>query len=139
MTDRLRAEAERVADLAQPPEVREPWLAYNAALVEVLNQLVLGQEEIKRILAAQNSASATMIAVGLREYAAGDELHRAAAEAGVQAEIVALRQQLVGLAAQRAQDMEQLRKELDGRHAELLAALARVSGRQARRAKEVSG
>jgi hypothetical protein len=138
MTDRLRAEAERVAAAAEPATVREPWLAWNAVLIEILNGIALNQEEIKALLQKQTFTTTAAIATGLREYAAGDELHRAAYEAGVQAEIAALRQQLVVLATQRAEDMAQLRQELDGRHVELLAALSRVSGRQARRAKEAA-
>jgi hypothetical protein len=136
MTDRLRAEAERVARNAQPPEVRGPWLEWNATLIEILNRITLNEDEIKALLQRQNFINTAAIASGLKEYAAGDEVHRAASEASIQAEIAALRQQIVGLATQRADDMTQLRQELDRRHAELLAALSRVNERQARQARQ---
>lgn len=133
MTDRLSDAARRVAELAQPPEIREPWLAYNQTLVEILNLLRLDLTEIKSLLHGQAAANQTAIAMGLKEFAAADELARGATEA-------ALRQEISALALRRAEDTAKLRGELDQRHAELLAALARVSGRQARRnAKEVEG
>jgi hypothetical protein len=133
MTDRLAAEARRVAEQAQPPEVREPWLAWNETLIELLNQDRVMAEELKKLLTSQAFTNTAAIVSGLKEYAAGDEIHRAAYEARVEAEIGALRLQITGLAAQRAEDMTQLRQELDTRHAELLAALARVSERSTRR------
>jgi hypothetical protein len=125
MTDRLRVAAERVAERV-PSEIRGPWLEWNAILIELVNQINLRDEETRSLLHRQSFANTAAIASGLREYAAGDEMARAAVEATIRAEIAAL-------ARLRAEDVERLRQELGQRHAELLAAIARISARQARR------
>jgi len=132
MTDRLQREAELVAAQAQPPEVREPWLAYNAELADLLNELRLSLEEIKRGAALQNSAVAVAIASGLEGYAAGDELHRAAAEAASLARDVRLQGQINTFVAQRAADHEKLHTHIDEVKETMLIELAKIAARQAR-------
>lgn len=135
MTDRLRTEAERVAALAQPAAVREPWLTYNEALIDVLNRLSLSDEEIKKLLHAINANNATAIATGLHEYAAGDDIHRAAAEARIMTQVEGLRSDMAALAQRRTDDMNQLREQIEQYHRVVLGELAKIHGRQAREAK----
>jgi len=135
MTDRLRSEAELVAAHAQPDAVRGPWLEYNARLVDLLNALLLSQQEILQLIAAQNSAATTSIASAFREYAAGDELHRAASEADALARDVRLQGQINTLVAQRATDHERLHTHIAEAQASMLEQLAKLAGRQARLAK----
>lgn len=134
MTNRMRTEAERVAALL-PPSVRAAFLDYSAALADAVNGLSLGQEEIRRLIAAQNSAAAIGIATGFEAYSAGEELRRGAHEAHEDAQIAQVREDLVRLALQRVEDMERLRQQMNERHAEVLAAVARVAGRQTRQGK----
>lgn len=135
MTDRLRTEAERVAALAQPAAVREPWLSYNEALIAVLNRLSLSDEEIKKLLHAINANNATAIATGLHEYAAGDDLQRAAQAAKIVTQVEELRSDMATLAQRRTDDMAQLREQIEQYHQVVLRELAKLHGRQARQAK----
>lgn len=137
MTDRLRSEAELVAAQAQPDAVRGPWLEYNARLIDLLNEMRLSQQEILRLLAAQNNAITASIASAFREYAAGDELHRAANEADALARDVRLQGQITTLVAQRATDHERLHTHIAEAQAAMLEQLAQLAGRQARLAKHV--
>ena len=132
MTDRLQREAELVAAQAQPPEVRGPWLAYNAELADLLSTIRLSLEEIKRRDALQNSAVAVAIATGLKEYAAGDELHRAATEADALARDVRLQGQINALRNERIVDHKQLHAHIEDAQKVVLEALAKIAARQAR-------
>jgi len=132
MTDRLQREAERVAAEAQPPEVREPWLAYNAELADLLSTICLSLEEIKRGAALQNSAVAVAIASGLEAYAAGDQLHRAAAEAASLARDVRLQGQINTLVERGAAAYTRMHTHIEDVKKAMLEELAKIAARQAR-------
>ena len=134
MINRLRSEAERVA-AHQPPDVRGPWLAYNASLVDSLNELRLSQQEILRLIAGQNSAAAESIASAFREYAAGYELHHAATEAAALARDARQQAQIDALTLKRAADHAALHHHMDTQHTALLLEVAKLAGRQARLAR----
>lgn len=130
--DRLSEKAQRVANAASE-HVRAEWLDWSAELTSYLLTLELAIRELRAVVERVANDVTKAVASAVMDYAAAEDLRRAAEQASLiaridaeQAAIVAeVRQQMIDTGAVVAR----LQATIDTQHAALLAELARIAGR----------